>query len=74
MAHDEFVFAGTFCATWDASGRVVVTGIVGGGEDLGVGADPTKTLSMVLQAQFDEVTRMVVETYAALGLLPDERD
>ena len=70
MAHEEFVFAGGFSATWDASGRLQVTGIIGGGEDPPVGADPSKTLSMVLRTQFDEVTGMIIDTYAVLGLLP----
>ena len=63
------MFAGTCNARWDAAGNVRVVGIVGGGEDLPGFADPSTTLRVVLRTT-DGVCTMIVETCAALGLLP----
>ena len=70
MAHEEFVPAGSFSATWDASGHLVVTGMIGGGEALPMPPDPQTTLSVTLQMQFYSVADTVLDTYQALGLLP----
>jgi hypothetical protein len=70
MAHWEFVAAGSLQAVWDETGRLRVTGIAGGGEELPGLTDPNARLSAVLRAQFDVVADMFVNTYSALKLLP----
>lgn len=70
LAHEEYVWAGTFNAAWDDDGELTIVAIIGGGEELPGFSDPARTLSAALLEQFDGVADMMVATYRQLGLIP----
>jgi hypothetical protein len=69
LAHEEYVWAGTFNAAWDADGELTIVAIIGGGEELPGFSDPARTLSAALFEQFCGVAEMMVATYRELGLI-----